>query len=83
LSAKYAVQASTVWDFGTNVKTYSVAVARMGTDVTVNFGFTYNSTLNTFGVAFEIIPNLARAHSRSAGLFPMQPTNIDPMVNLR
>lgn len=81
-SAKYAMQASTVWDFGTHVRTYSLFVSRMGTDVMVNFGLNYNSTLNTFGVAFEIMPNMARSPSgRAAALFPMQATNIDPMIN--
>ncbi|MBI1832479.1 MAG: hypothetical protein HYR84_13630 [Planctomycetes bacterium] len=83
-SAKYAMQASTVWDFGTHVRNYSLFVSRMGTDVMVNFGLNYNSTLNTFGVAFEILPNMARSSSgRSAALFPMQATNIDPMINQR
>jgi hypothetical protein len=82
VSAKYAFQASTVWDFGTNVQTYSIGVARMGTDILVNFGLTYNSTLNTFGVAFEILPNLARSTGRSANLFPTPLQNIDPRVNI-
>ena len=53
-SAKYALTASTVWDFGVDVRTYSLFVSRMGTDVMVNFGITFNSTVNTFGIAFEV-----------------------------
>jgi lipopolysaccharide export system protein LptA len=82
-SAKYALQASTVWDFGNKVSSYSLFLSRMGTDVMVNFGLTYNSTVNTFGIAFEILPNLARNSGRTTGLFPMPPQNIDPMVNIR
>jgi hypothetical protein len=82
-SAKYALQASTVWDFGTTVRSYSLFVSRMGTDVLVNFGVSYNSTLNTVSVAFEMLPNLARPTGHSAGLFPMPAMNIDPMINQR
>lgn len=82
-SAKYAVTASTVWDFGVDVRTYSLFLSRMGTDVMVNFGLTYNSTVNTFGIAFEVLPNLARRPGRFAGLFPAPPVNIDPMINQR
>ena len=82
-SAKYAMTASTVWDFGNHVSSYSVFVSRMGTDLMVNFGVNYNSTLNTFGIVFEILPNLARPTGRSAGLFPTPLTNISPMVNLK
>ena len=66
--------ASTVWDFGNHVSSYSLFLSRMGTDVIVNFGLNYNSTVNTFGVAFEILPNLARRNGRTAGLFPMANT---------
>jgi hypothetical protein len=82
-SAKYALQASTVWDFGTNVRSYSLFVSRMGTDLMVNFGLSYNSTLNTLGVQFEMLPNLVRSTGHAAGLFPMPATNIDPMINQR
>jgi hypothetical protein len=33
-------------------------VSRIGTDLTVNFGFSYNSIVSTFGVQFEVVPNL-------------------------
>jgi hypothetical protein len=83
-SAKYAFSANTVWDFGNHVQTYGVFLSRMGTDLMVNFGVNYNSTLNTFGVAFEMIPNLARRTGRSAALYPTQPMNqLDPILNQR
>jgi len=81
LSGKYAMTANTVWDFGVDVRTYSLLLSRMGTDVMFNLGVNYNSTLNTFGIIFEILPNLARRPTgRTAGLFPMAATNIDPMI---
>jgi lipopolysaccharide export system protein LptA len=82
LSAKYAMTASTVWDFGNHISSYSIFLSRMGTDVMVNFGVSYNSTVNTFGIAFEVLPNLTRPTGRSAGLFPMPMANIDPLVNV-
>ncbi len=82
MSAKYAFTASTVWDFGTDVRTYSVVVSRMGTDIMFNFGVNFNSTLNTYGVIFEILPNLARKNSRTAAFMPVAVNNtIEPLVN--
>jgi hypothetical protein len=82
-SAKYALTASTVWDFGVNVTSYSLFFSRMGTDTIVNFGVSFNSTLNTAGFTFEILPNVARAAGHAAALFPGVPatTNIDPIFN--
>ncbi|MSU78486.1 MAG: hypothetical protein EXS16_10375 [Gemmataceae bacterium] len=84
LSGKYAFTASTVWDFGTDVRSYSAVVSRMGTDVMFNLGVNFNSTLNTFGVVFEVLPNLARKNSRAGAFMPVAAnTNLDPMVNVR
>jgi hypothetical protein len=83
LSAKYAVSASTVWDFGNHISTYSLFLSRMGTDLMVSFGLSYNSTVNTFGVAFEIMPNIARPIGHTATVFPTPLMNLDPMVNMR
>jgi lipopolysaccharide export system protein LptA len=82
ISAKYAVTANTVWDFGDNVSSYSLFLSRMGTDVVVNFGLSFNSTLNTVSLAFEVLPNVARNTGHSAGLFPGLPmTNVDSILN--
>ena len=78
-SAKYAVSANTVWDFGDHVTTYSIFLARMGTDVLFNFGLSYNSTLNTISVALEIVPNLARRASRAGAYFPTAASDADPL----
>ena len=42
-------------------------VSRIGTDVQLNFGFSFNSVLNTFGVQFEIVPNLLRGSMKPGG----------------
>jgi len=57
-SAKYAATASTVWDFGVHNQSYSFMVTRLGTDLRVSFGLSYNSIVNSFGVQLEIVPNL-------------------------
>jgi hypothetical protein len=75
-SGKYAMTASTVWDFGVNVTTYSLMLSRMGSDILMGLGFSYNSTLNTFGLTFEITPNLARRPGGMTGsLFPSKQMN--------
>jgi hypothetical protein len=69
LSAKYAVTASTTWDFGTENENYTVMLTRIGTDLRMSMGLSYNSLLNNFGVQFEIVPNLIRG-GRSGGFAP-------------
>lgn len=84
LSNKYAITASTVWDFGDNVTNYGLMFSRMGTDTLVNIGLSYNSTMNVVSFTFEILPNVARNASRAAGLFPnYQPFNVNPILNQR
>ncbi|MBI3406729.1 MAG: hypothetical protein HY040_00030 [Planctomycetes bacterium] len=61
-SAKYAITASTFYDFGVNTQSNSLVISRIGTDLQINFGLTYNSILNNFGVTFEILPNLLPAN---------------------
>jgi len=56
-SPKYAMTASTTYDFGTNQSvSNSLLLTRMGSDLQLNLGITYNAILSTFGVAVEIIP---------------------------
>jgi hypothetical protein len=70
-SPKYAMTASTTYDFGTNQSvSNSLLLSRMGSDLQLNLGITYNAILSTFGVAVEIIPNLASNVHRVAGLSP-------------
>jgi hypothetical protein len=65
-SAKYAITFGTNVDLGNNIQSNSLMVTRIGTDVTVNFGFSYSSVVKTFGVQFEVVPNLLPAGSRGA-----------------
>ncbi len=60
LSRKYSVMYTGSYDFGTNkALSNQLNFARVGTDTTVVFGFTYNALLNNFGFQFAIVPNLA------------------------
>ena len=59
-SPKYSLTFSTAYDFGpANVQTNALTLTRIGTDLQVSMGFTYNSLQNNFGFQFEIVPNLA------------------------
>ncbi len=70
-STKYAMTASTVWDFGTDTKAYNFALTRIGTDLRMSLGVSYNSNLEAFGFTFEIVPNLiAGAVTRPASGVP-------------
>ena len=59
-SPKYAGSASVNYDFGTTYHntTSSVVLTRMGSDLQLSVGFSYNALTNTVGFVFEIVPNL-------------------------
>jgi hypothetical protein len=63
-SAKYALTASTTWDFGVHNQVYTLLLTRKGTDVLVGVGISYNSILSTFGFTFEVVPNLLLSRLR-------------------
>lgn len=65
-SQKYSINASTTWDFGVNMQTYSFGIVRTGTDIQMTLGLSYNSVLKNFGFQFEIIPNLLKTSMRSS-----------------
>jgi hypothetical protein len=68
-SPKYAVTASSVYDFGTSQAiSNSLVLTRMGSDMQVSIGFTYNALQNAFGFTFEIVPNLVPPGKRVPGL---------------
>jgi hypothetical protein len=68
-SPKYAMTASSTYDFGTNQSlSNSLVFTRMGSDLQVSLGVTYNAILNTFGVTFEIFPNLVPEAHRIPGM---------------
>ena len=64
-SPKYAMTASSTYDFGNSqALSNSVVFTRMGTDLQISVGFTYNALTNSFGAVFEIVPNLVPADKR-------------------
>ena len=66
LSPKYAVTASSTYDFGNSqALSNAVTMTRMGKDLQVTIGFTYNALTSNFGLLFEIVPNLLPANRRS------------------
>jgi hypothetical protein len=70
-SPKYATTFSTTYDFGTNQNhslSNSLVLTRMGSDLQVSLGFTYNALQNNFGVVFEIFPNLVTQTNRRLGI---------------
>jgi hypothetical protein len=64
-SPKYAVTASTLYDFGTKNYYFSTMLSRIGTDLQLNVGVSYNTLLNNFGFQFELVPNVVPANRRS------------------
>ena len=52
-SAEVRGPASTTWDFGTHNENYTVMLTRIGTDLRMSLGLSYNSLLNNFGVQFR------------------------------
>src|SRR5262249_44382030 len=71
ISPKYAVTGVTTYDFGTNQSVFnSLVITRTGTDLQVSLGFTYNAILNSFGLTFEIVPNLVPQNHRGHALTP-------------
>jgi hypothetical protein len=53
------VTGSSTYDFGTGeALTNSLVFTRMGSDVQISLGITYNALQNDFGMNFYIVPNL-------------------------
>jgi hypothetical protein len=68
-SPKYAMTASSTYDFGINQSmSNSLIFTRMGSDLQMSLGITYNAILNNFGVVFEILPNLVPESHRVPGM---------------
>ena len=58
-SPKYAFTGSIGYDLGySSSLSTSVYLTRVGTDLTVSFGFNYNTVIHAFGLNFNIVPNL-------------------------
>jgi hypothetical protein len=71
-SPKYAMTASTTYDFGTNQSlSNSLVVTRVGSDLQVSLGVTYNALTQSIGAVFQIVPNLVPAnHAVGTGVGP-------------
>jgi hypothetical protein len=68
-SPKYAVTGSTVYDFGTSqALANSLVLTRMGSDLQISVGITYNVLQNNFGATFMIIPNLLPSSRNPAAM---------------
>src|SRR5262249_12877691 len=64
-SPKYAMTFTTSYDFGINqALNNSLLFTRVGTDIQVSLGFSYNAFQNNFGALVEVIPNLVPANRR-------------------
>lgn len=77
LSRRYLVGLTSTYDFGTNTAlSNTVNFVRVGTDLTVSLGFTYNAIVNNFGAQLIIVPNLA-------ALFGVNRLGGVPMIGMR
>ena len=67
-SPKYAVTGSSTYDFATfQSVSNSLVLTRVGTDLQVSLGFTYNAMQDNFGFTFEILPTIASGGGRFVG----------------
>jgi hypothetical protein len=64
-SPKYAMSASTTYDFGISTSiNNSLLFTRIGTDLQISLGISYNALQNNFGALVEIVPNLVPLNRR-------------------
>ena len=72
LNAKYSVNVLTIYDFGLETSLANqVSFARVGADMTLLFGFSFNPIVQNFGVQFAIVPNLAGIGGSRLGQAPI------------
>jgi hypothetical protein len=68
-SPKYATSISSTYDFGTSqALSNSLVLTRIGSDLQVSLGVTYNVLQNNFGVVFQIEPNLIAQLAKHPGI---------------
>lgn len=68
-SPKYAMTAHSLYDFGTNQSLANALVlTRMGSDLQVSLGITYNALQQSFGMTLEVLPNLVSPGRRIPGI---------------
>ncbi len=64
-SPKYAMSVSATYDFGSSLaESNSLVFTRMGSDLQISVGITYNALQSTVGGIIEIVPNLVPANRR-------------------
>lgn len=67
-SPKYAFTGSTSYDFGSNESlSNSLVLTRVGSDLQVSLGLSYNAMQDNFGFTFEILPTLVSSSARFLG----------------
>jgi len=67
-SPKYAVTAASAYDFSTfQSLSNSLVLTRVGTDLQVSLGLTYNAMQNNFGFTFEILPTIVSNSGKYLG----------------
>ena len=58
-SPKYSITASSTYDFGTSeALSNAITLTRIGSDVTLSVGLTYNALTSSVGATLQIVPNL-------------------------
>jgi hypothetical protein len=63
-SPKYAVTAVVAYDFGSQASlTNILQFTRVGTDMAITVGVTYNSLINNFGLNLSVVPNLVASQN--------------------
>ena len=68
-SPKWAATVVSSYDFGEAESLGNALIlTRIGTDLQVSLGLTYEALRNNFGITFEIIPTLAGPYARTGGL---------------
>jgi hypothetical protein len=68
-SPKYVVTLASTYDFGQSQNLGNTFIlTRIGSDVQVSFGVTYNALQNDFGLTFEIVPALGGGTRAGKGL---------------
>jgi len=68
MSQKYALTASTTYDFGVHNQVNTVMLTRIGTDLRFSIGASYNSIINNFSFVMEIVPNFVPNRTGGGGM---------------
>jgi hypothetical protein len=73
-SPKYAITAAATYDFANSkALSNSLVLTRMGRDIQVSIGVSYNAILNTFTASLEILPSVVPLNKKVGSLMPTMP----------